>query len=744
MRRIIIQILFALMFTAHAFAIPAKPGGVKMTQPDGRVVTLFLHGDEFRSFTTTSDGYTVVETVSGWQYALKKDGVLVPSGMTAHDATARTAEEKEFVWTLEKMAVPDMTPAMESERRRSRSLWKAAPGGKSSLSGMRYDYKNFRGLVILVEWNDLSFTRSDANAFFSSMINDEGYGGYYTQGTTPQWVSCTGSVRDYFNDNSMGLFQPTFDVVGPIRINRSHTYPQKTQNGAQCAYEALLAADSQVNFADYDGDGDGTVDMFYVVYAGYGSNVSGNSESYIWPYASSMSYFGITLDGVRMGRYACSTELCASERYGQKTLDGIGTICHEFSHVLGLPDLYDTDYSENGQSNDPGVWSVMAGGGYLDNSRTPAGYGAYERYAVGFMQPETISEKGGTYTLEAINTSNKAYRIDSSVANEYFLLENRQRDRWDAALPGDGMLIFRVDSTNASIWERNQVNCDPSHNYYELLRAAPRSSNGTIAASGYDPFPGLGNVMEINNESSPSLLSWTGEPTPLSLHSISSTDGIISFGVGGSEVEKDIEDFEQMELTTGDATGVTGAFCLWDMVKTRVIEATDDYGTGNKALGIVRGGSITSSVLAKAVNTIDFDLWNATPTNAIIRTYKSTDGGATWQLLSDIDGQTQITIGSKRTLHVKYFANLPAGSMIRIQQDSGLPTSYNYIDNIAVLFSTAGTSGMDIPSLNGEPIVGTSAYYDLSGRRVSANAKGLVIIKTRTADGKTVTRKVIK
>lgn len=733
------------MFTTHAFAIPAKPGGVKVTQPDGRVVTLFLHGDEFRSFTTTSDGYTVVETASGWQYALKKDGVLVPSGMTAHDATARTAEEKEFVWTLEKMAVSDMTPAMESERRRSRSLWKAAPGGKSSLSGKRYDYKNFRGLVILVEWNDLSFTRSDANAFFSSMINDEGYGGYYTQGTTPQWVSCTGSVRDYFNDNSMGLFQPTFDVVGPVRIDRSHTYPQKTLNGAQCAYEALLAANSKVNFADYDGDGDGIVDMFYVIYAGYGSNVSGNSEAYIWPYASSMSYFDITLDGVGMGRYACSTEICASEIYGQKTLDGIGTICHEFSHVLGLPDLYDTDYEKNGQSNDPGVWSVMAGGGYLDNSRTPAGYGAYERYAVGFMQPETISEKGGTYTLEAINTSNKAYRINSSVDNEYFLLENRQRDRWDAALPGDGMLIFRVDSTNASIWERNQVNCYPSHNYYELLRAAPLSYNGTVADTGYDPFPGLGDVKEINNESTPSLLSWTGEPTPLSLHSISSTDGIISFSVGGTEIDKDVENFEQMELTTGDATGVTGAFCRWDMVKARVVATADGFGNGEKALGMQNGGYVTSSAISKAVSKLEFDFWNTTNTSAIISTGYSTDGGKSWTLLAVPSGQTQVSVSSNTKSHISYNVRMPANSMIRILEYKGSASSMCYIDDIKVIYVAGQSSGIMPFPADGKPEeIVSETFYDLSGRRVSANAKGLVIVKTRTADGKTVTRKVIK
>lgn len=738
------QILIMTAFAVQASAIPARPGAVKAMQPDGSTVTLVLHGDEFRSFTTTHDGYTVVRTDSGWQYALKKDGALVSSGIMAHDVSERTSGENSLLTRLGKMTVPDMTAGERESMRRAQSLRSAAPGEKASLAGGRYDYNNFRGLVILVEWNDCGFTRTDSREFFSSMINDEGYGGYYTQDATPQWVSCTGSVRDYFSDNSMGLFKPEFDVVGPVRINRSCKYPSKTSNGTQCAYEALQAADGMVDFSKYDTDGDGTVDMFYIIYAGYGSNISGNDEAYIWPYASSMAYFDIRLDGVRMGRYACSTELCASERYGQKILDGIGTICHEFSHVLGLPDLYDTDYSDNGQSDDPGVWSVMAGGGYLDNSRTPAGYGAYERYAVGFMQPEKLTEKDRTYTLEPINISNKAYRIDSSVDKEFFLLENRQRTRWDSALPGEGLLIFRVDSTNASVWTGNRVNCDPSHNYYELLRADPRTSNGTIVASGYDPFPGLGNVTEINNETTPSLLSWTGEPTPLSLHSIKSDGGVISFGTGGAEVDKDIEDFEAMELTSDDATDAEGVFCKWDMVKARVVETTDDYGTGNKTLGIVRGGSITSSALLKPVNTFEFDFWNATPINVIIRTYSSTDGGVTWNILKDINGQTQATISNKKSSHLKYLVNLPAGSKIRIQQDSGMPTSYNYIDNIGVMFGTSDASNIGLINMNNGVKEMKYEFYNLSGQRVSENTKGLVIVKTRTADGRTVTRKIMK
>lgn len=738
-------ILFLLAVVITAKGVPAKPGKTQVRQPDGTIVTLVLHGDEFTHFTTTSDNYTVIKTSSGYQYAVKENGVLIPSGITAHDAEYRTAGEKTFLSAQNKMLHADATTESEQSIQRARSLWKAPAENSGAQKATNYDYNNFRGLVILVEWNDLSFTRSDAKDFFSDMMNTENYNGYYTQGTPQQWVSCTGSVRDYFRDNSTGQFNPTFDVVGPVKINRSCTFPQGASYGWLCAIDAITAANSIVDYSKYDADGDGVVDMFYIIYAGYGSNVSGNNENYIWPYASQYAYPGMRYDGVTMGRYACSTELCASEMNGDKTLDGIGTICHEFSHVLGLPDLYDTDYENGGgQSNDPGVWSVMAGGSYNNSSRTPTGYGAYERYAIGFMQPETITEEGRTYTLEAMNTANKAYRINSSVDKEYFLLENRQKTGWDTYLPGSGMLIFRVDSTNAAIWTSNKVNCNPAHNYYEMVRANPRMSGGTIMASGYDPFPGTAGVMAINNETNPSLKSWTGAPTSLSINSIIESGGIISFNVDGAEVDADIEDFEAMELTEDDAQDVQGVFCKWDLDKTRVIATTGDYGTGSRAIGIARGGSLTTSVIEKSVNTMEYDFWNVSKTAVMVRMEYSTDGGSTWTMLANNEGKTQIQVQANKNVHIKYLANLPAGTMYRISQTSGLPTTYNCIDNIAVMFGNQNTTGINAPATGIATDIISEEVFNLAGQRVAADTKGIVIIKSRTADGRCITRKVIR
>lgn len=726
MNRQLLTIMLCLWSVLSAYSIPAKPGKSRIAQPDGTMLTIMLHGDEFSHVTTTEDSYTVVRTGAGYQYAVKKDGVLVPSGIVAHDASERAAEETAFLATQTKMVRADRTDEELKAANRARSLWKtnAATPSAASKSPL-YDYDNFHGLVLLVEFSDKKFSIPDANAFFSSLVNDEGYTGYANPSNESQWEECTGSVRDYFSDNTMGRFKPTFDVVGPITINRSCEYPQGGSRGGQCAYDALLAANAQVDFSKYDRDGDGIVDMFYVIYAGYGSHVSGNNENYMWPHASTLLYNYIRLDNVFMGRYACSTELNGSEVYNQKTLDGIGTICHEFSHVLGLPDLYDTDYSENGQSNDPGEWSIMAGGGYLNNSRTPAGYGSYERYAIGFMQPQLITEQKDGYELQALGTSNEAYRINSAVDKEYFLLENRQRTKWDAYLPGTGMLIFRVDSTDASVWNSNKVNCDPAHNYCELVRANPRHVGG---ASGYDPFPGMSNVIEINNETTPALLSWTGQPTSLSLYSITENAGVISFGVGGAEVAKDMEDFEGLDITTTDASGLQGVFCNWDLTSSRIVSTTEEYGTGSKMLGMVSNGFVTSSPIALAVSKIEMDIWNPSTSSSVFMLGYSADGGKTWTQMKPAGSQIQLSVPAKSTMHVSYSSDkLPANSMLRLFEYKGSASVMTYIDNIQISYTGGQTTDISDVVIEASPKFQNDVLYNLNGQRVAPGTKGLLI-----------------
>lgn len=529
-KRILFLWAALLLGVCTAFAVPAHPGAITVQQPDGSTLTLRLIGDEWLHFTTTADGYTVVKGSDGYyRYADVLNGQLTATSQVAHDAAGRQAAERAFLAGRQKYQAPAMTAEnvkmkqmVEEQQRKTLASHRAA----------KYDYNNFRGLVILVQFNDKTFSREDYPEIITDMITQENYEGYTdTNGT---FVSYTGSVYDYYSDNSDGKFKPQFDIAGPYTVNFSqYDGNDKTLNIVNAA---LNAADADVDFSQYDGDGDGVVDLVYFLVAGNGANYSGNDNRLWWPHRSAIynpdTWTYIYKDGVRLWDYASSVEF-----YGWTSvpstihLDGIGTICHEFSHVLGLPDFYDTDYEgSGGESVSPGHWSVMAGGSYSNDSRTPVGYSLYERYAVGFSEEPPVIDAEGSYTLNALYINQEGFRINSSVDNEFFLLENRQRTafKWDAYLPGSGLLVHRVDQTNMDVWTSNTINNNPARNYYEVVRAGGMNH----AETEYDVFPGTANVTELHNTTSPAnLKTWAGHSTKWGLQNIARNDGVITFDI---------------------------------------------------------------------------------------------------------------------------------------------------------------------------------------------------------------------
>ena len=569
MKRINLLMVVMLFAWCQVMAIPAHKGVVKVQQPDGTSVSICLHGDEWVSFTTTEDGYSVVKDNRGYYvYAELKEGQLLPTEQVAHDAVARSAEETAWLAGVQKNLAPAMTEQVSIMRQQVQKRQAQTLAGRRAAL---YDYNNFKGLIILVQFNDKTFSREDYKDLATDMINKPDYDGYMNSKGKKEVY--TGSVRDYFYDNSGGKFSPQFDVVGPYTIDFSQYYAQKTSNASWLVKAAVDAADADVDYSQYDGDGDGSVDLIYLIFAGNGSNYSGNDERLLWPHRSIIynpsNYQYVWKDGVRLLDYACSVELYGwISNPSSIIIDGIGTICHEFSHVLGLPDFYDTDYEgSGGQSNDPAIWSVMAGGSYENTSRTPVGYSLYERYAVGFTdEPQKITT-AGEYTLNPLPACQTGWRIDSPQENEFFLFENRQKSsKWDAYLPGSGMLVHRVDFTNPSVWgmvggNANKVNANPNHNYYEVVRAGGVGRKGTA----YDLFPGTGKVKVLNSTTTPAnLKSWAGLETQWGLKDIKMTGDVITFTVEDTWVLQSLVLPATVDLGVG-------------LTRTLELEATPSY-----------------------------------------------------------------------------------------------------------------------------------------------------------------------
>ena len=368
-----------------------------------------------------------------------------------------------------------------------------------------------KGLIILVNFSDLSWTKAD-HAEMDSMINGQNYTRnytYYDWGSTVH-VTASGSAKQFFHDSSFGQYNPQFTVIGPVTVSRGYAYYGSNDSGGddqhpeEMVAEACQLADQQgVDFTQFDNDGDGDIDFVYIFYAG-NQESDGAGDNYIWPHSYELeSYYyrthaTVRLDGKRLNKYACSGEI----EYMSNMHEGIGTFCHEFSHVLGLPDLYVTDY--NATQKTMGNWDILDAGPYNNNGNTPPLYSAYEQFFMGWLTPTVISDTG-TYSLQPLTQAQQAYLICAGgshnlVGNDpnpttFYLLENRQLSGWDSDLPGHGLMITKI-AYNYNKWNDNTVNNTTGQMGVDLIEAdgsAPsyseRNPNNGYYGKATDLFP---------------------------------------------------------------------------------------------------------------------------------------------------------------------------------------------------------------------------------------------------------------
>ena len=746
MRKLISLLLLAVLVSVQALAVPARKGIVQVPQPDGTLLSLKLVGDEYYHFNTTADDYTIMLNEDGGYVYAQLDGLtLVPTQVLAHDAGSRNAQELALLANTPKRLIDETSVAQAHVRRVKRDV-----------DMSNFDFDNFRGLVILIDFSDRQFVSENPQEFYTEMFSSENFTSYYDP-VTQRNVSCPGSVRDYFNDQSNGAFKPPFDVYGPYRASYSSNGTVYPARSTQCnslmsriIANVVKEADGDIDYSRYDNNNDGKVDMIYFLVAGYASSSSGNNSGYLWPHASNMNYFIFTqYDGKWMDRYASSTELYGWEDTPSTvTVEGIGTVCHEFSHVLGLPDFYDTDYSgSGGESHHPDGWDVMAGGGDYDHGRCPAGYTFYERYALGWANPKTITREG-SYVLNPVNTSREGYILRTPVNKEFFTIENRQRTGWDYYLPGHGMIVTRVDSTNSSVWANNKVNCNPEHNYFEMLRAGNSSSGNSSS----DPFPGTsGNVM-ITNETTPNLTTWSGQPNDFLISGIAENNGVITFNVLTEEtLTRLVEDFESMPVTTTTAEkGVEGTFATWDFTKCGVRAPGEDKANGENSV-IMKLPSTFCSVTPVYYNIYMASLTVFNTSSTITRltleysVKDNSEGKPIWNVATCSTGDTiaEAPVRSKSTLYWSLNLDNTQPAKFRIYEIGGHKTAATYADDFTLYYTgeeggpvdpipgdVNGDREISISDINAiiDVLLGGSANHAELQRRADVNGDGEVSI----------------
>ena len=379
-----------------------------------------------------------------------------------------------------------------------------------------------KGLVILVEYDDVAFTYGDYD-YFHRMLNEEGFSDY----------GSLGSARDWFVENSDGKFLPDFDVYGPVKLPNNRQYYGGNDSFGndirphEMAIHACQILDDEVDFSQYDRDGDGVIDNVFIFYAGKGEHDSGVKNA-VWPHSWELA-LGLPgekyiFDGVQLNHYACTCEYPS----GYKRPDGIGTFIHEFSHVMGLPDLYVTNYTTGFT---PGEWSVMDQGPYNNDRLTPPNYSSYEKGALGWIDFKPFEE--GRMEIHDLSSTNEAFALPTDSDNEFFFFENRQQHGNDAFLPGHGMLVWHVDYKK-SYWTMNIVNNTSTHQCVDLIEADNVKSTATRAS---DAFPGTKNVTAFGFDTKPQLISWSKTRLAFDLEDITeSEDGVISFNAVDSSV----------------------------------------------------------------------------------------------------------------------------------------------------------------------------------------------------------------
>jgi len=521
-------LFFALLvfITPILFAVPAYPEPVTTTQPDGSEITVRIKGDERINWYETLDGYTLLFDKNGFfVYAyLDGDGNLQPSHVIATNIEERDFVANTFLSTIDKnLYYSDM------QRHFMLQIWQMEDETYREFANKEMRGVHLKTLCALVDFPDKSMTFAISD--FEPLMNQLGYTG----------TGISGSVRDYFREASYGDFDLEVTLCGPYTAPNNQVYyagSQAGQGSLRCGELATwiarqVAAEPHINFNDFSSTNN-FITGFHFIFAGR-CQASGGGAGTIWSHAGNLQSY-VSKNGKTISRYSCSPELRSPT-----AITTIGVICHEMGHaVLGLSDFYDTNYETGGKYDGTGRWDLMAEGCYngSPSGSCPSHFNPHSKILKGWITPIVLSSSTEVVDMPNAAENRVVYRINTTTPNEYFLLENRQRIKFDAGIRGDGLLIYRVHSQINSAIQNNAVNVTSPQRFYPVAANAPvaipasgsnaKNDYGTIDAASC-PWPGTLGKTEFSDTSIPSMKSWAGANTNNSITNITHSNRLISF-----------------------------------------------------------------------------------------------------------------------------------------------------------------------------------------------------------------------
>ena len=436
---------------------------------------------------------------------------------------------------------------------RQKGVWQPNPNPPLRRGGKSAQVDTIKAVVLLVDFADNVSNHRPGE--FDTLLFSKGF------------VLSTGSMRDFYWENSYQTFELIGDVYGWYRMPQSYvayvctlgyqygfgSYPYNAQKLVE---DAVNAANPYVNFADYDRDGNGFVDALFVVHAGSGAEETGDPCD-IWSHRS-VTHSYVYVDGVKAYDYSTEPEI----RSGGSLVD-MGVFCHEFGHVLGLPDLYDTDYSSEGLGN----WTLMAGGSWNNGGRTPAHFDAWCKKTLGFSEVQQLMANQTNVEIAQAETSPVSYRLWTlgGGGSQYFLVENRQRTGFDQYLPGHGLLIYHVDESgsNSSEWCPG----DPPTPHYKVAleqadgRFQLEGCFGSNSGDPGDPFPGSYDKRAFDDTTTPGSRNYYDNSTQVAVWNISNSGSVMhaNMDVTWSRPGLFLSEFTLDDTTYGNGNGLPEA-----------------------------------------------------------------------------------------------------------------------------------------------------------------------------------------
>ncbi len=655
-----IFILNALLcLVLSVWAVPAKRGvWCSLSLVDGTEVKAQLVGDEFLHYYVSKDGTKYVQDESTGLYRKMTDEV--------------TAQRRAAVRRA------------QAQGRQKRMLRKAQ--ASNVFQGTK------KGLVILAEFTNSKFKSGHDLALYERIANDENYSGN----------NFRGSIKDYFKAQSHGLFELDFDVAGICQLQHTYAYYGKNSNdndvraGQMVAEACLWAHEHGTDFSKYDWDGDGEVDQVFVLYAGHGEASYDKDPDTVWPhmhYLSASDYGkSLSLDGVTVDTYACSSEL-----NGDGNLDGIGTFCHEFSHCMGFPDLYDTSYAGWFGMGD---FDLMCSGSYNGDSKCPAGYSAYEKAECGWLTLKdmtNIEQETSIVGVQPMSADGDAYIIkNKGHKDEYYILENRQKTGWDSYLPASGLMITHVDY-DADIWDWNMPNTSGKYedanentktNDHQRLTIFRAGNSSSDYGDSSDLYPYRGNNSLTKTSSPAATLYNTNSNGSKYMHVAIKDIAIASDGTASFTLSKDVQ--EENPDTPVTPSGST-------MLYESFNKCTGTGGNDGKFSGTIAGATASK-------DNYDVVGWTSTSTiyeaNKCVRLGKSGSAGNITSPSFTVKGTASLTFkaaawnGSKDGTNLKLSVSNGTLSQSSVTMTRGSWTDYDVkitaTGNVKVTF-TAGS-----------------------------------------------------